>query len=91
MPPRKKTSDVAPATRDADDGSEESEEMSDPEDDIADVEFDTVRDAARDRLALTMWNRSGGSSCPESLNRFPLVITAQFVGASMTCTFASKQ
>ena len=51
MPPRKKTSDVAPATRDADDGSEESEEMSDPEDDIADVEFDTVRDAARDRLA----------------------------------------
>ncbi len=53
MPPRKKSSVVAPATLD-----EESEEMSDPEDDIADaefdtvrVEFDTVRDAARDRLA----------------------------------------
>jgi len=57
MPPRKNTSVAAPATCDADDESEQSEEMSDPEDDIADeeamaaVEFDTVRDAARDRLA----------------------------------------
>ena len=58
MPPRKKTTTAAaPATCDADDGSEESEEMSDPEDDVADdeamaaVEFDTVRDAARERVA----------------------------------------
>lgn len=54
---KKKTAVIAPATLDADADSDASDEMSDPEDDVADdevmaaIEFDTVRDAARTRVA----------------------------------------
>ncbi len=57
MPAKTKTAVVATGTTEADADSDASDEMSDPEKDIADeeakaaVEFDTVRDAARVRVA----------------------------------------
>ena len=57
MPPKNKTAVVAPAAPEADADSDASDEMSDPEEDVAEdeamaaVEFDTVRDAARIRVA----------------------------------------